>query len=228
MKTKIIAVCAAFAAILVLSAAFFAVNGKEKNETAKAASGQTSAAAEEDSCFQLYRQYGDEHLRADDTVLFADLTHDGADEMIVLRVPSAGQWSDEPDENFLRVVTVQSGEVRTLYEDQIMVNRDAWFLARDGADCSIVHEVQAVWTGTGEITCDEFSLTEDGDMVPVEHLAQSFRFDDADPEQKLADYESRIAQRYGDDFSGVRLLASTQRAAVCDAASTAAEVFGVR
>ncbi|MBQ7542582.1 MAG: hypothetical protein IJT44_09870 [Clostridia bacterium] len=211
MKTKIIAVCVSFAAILMLSVALFVVSGQGRNAAVRPESAAAASVADGDDRIQMYAQFCADNLRASDTVRLTDLTHDGQDELLVLRIPSAGQWSDAQEENFLRVFTVSDGAVRMIYENQIMPNRDGWFLMQDGGADSLVHEVQAVWTGTGEITCKEFYLTEDGEPVSVCSLAQSFRFDDTDPEGKLADYESRVAQRYGSGFDGVRVLASTQR-----------------
>ena len=171
----------------------------------------------------MYRQFFFEKYSDQNLVYLFDVTHDGKDDLIVFEKgdPNAGNYYDK----FI-VFTATDGEVKEIYRRDLSINRTTIMLVETDKGSNIVFEFLGVWTGLGEVTCEEYYLSNKGKVRQVNYIEQryggdmeildslAFSSDEymnyIDESNELADkeYNKKIERKYGKKFSNTYMLYS--------------------
>lgn len=194
-------------------------NGKTTTETTS-----TSVTQKSNSDLKMmYRQFFFEKYSDQNLVYLFDVTHDGKDDLIVFEKgdPNAGNYYDK----FI-VFTATDGEVKEIYRRDLSINRTTIMLVETDKGSNIVFEFLGVWTGLGEVTCEEYYLSNKGKVRQVNYIEQRYGGDREildslpfssdeymnyiDESNELADkeYNKKIERKYGKKFSNTYMLYS--------------------
>ncbi len=156
---------------------------------------QTNLSSDEKAYYDyFYSNYGN-----DDLVCFADVTHDGKDEMIVGDMTMYQQS--------LIVFTIKNGQVKKIYETEALSNsRATFFLTTASGQCNFVEEFWAIWSGSGTAGAREFYLTDSGQEVEVKSVEQQFGdigygSPEVPYEEAEAKFDEQIEKNYGKGYS---------------------------
>lgn len=148
---------------------------------------------------KAYYDYFCSNYGNDDLVCFADVTHDGKDEMIV------GDMT--MNQQSLLVFTIKNGQVKKIYEyGGLFQFRATYFLTSTSGQCNLVEEFRGIWQGSGTAAIKEFYLTDSGEEVVVKSVEQQYGTLGNDPinvpyEEAEDKFNEQIEKNYGKGYS---------------------------
>ncbi len=107
----------------------------------------------------FYDNYSDK-----DIVFLADVTHDGTDDMIVIRQEGLEDYSGH-------VYTISSGKVKEIYTKTGGLSHAGgifnWYIIERDNGWDLAEEFFGMWQGMGTVAFNEYYLSENGDLKSV-------------------------------------------------------------
>lgn len=147
---------------------------------------------------KIYREYFNNNYSDDNKVCLIDITHDGANDMIV--------FSEDGDLSIgIDIFSVKNGRVVKTAETGIHSWRAGLFLTSNSGTVNFVEETSGISTGAGSVECREFYIDNSGKEIEIKSFDKYLDMGE-DYTAFINVWEKEVENHYGKGYKNLWLL----------------------